>query len=259
MASNEHYPHTPNLASILQTLASLTPQNHQQGPAAPYTIPQALPGIPPHIRPQPNPHHNTAPTLESFLPTADQARSAQVAAVAPASVPQKNIIDPTTILEWSAGLKCVMRTVAKHENVIHEVRRMMKLQHEHEEQWWRGRLALMEKLKAREEGQKKLDEVLRAVVGVASAARPTTTAEDIARELQTFDLKVYKAQMQMIREMNIKLRSLGVPFFGTRTDLIRPAGKEPDPTKDEKGMIDEAELVQLQRRMLEMLEDLCSN
>jgi hypothetical protein len=37
---------------------------------------------------------------------------------------------------------------------------MIKIQHEHEEQWFNGRKALIEKQKAREEGQKKLDEVL---------------------------------------------------------------------------------------------------
>jgi hypothetical protein len=37
---------------------------------------------------------------------------------------------------------------------------MMKVQHEHEEQWFNSRKALIEKQGAREEGQKKLDEVL---------------------------------------------------------------------------------------------------
>jgi hypothetical protein len=37
---------------------------------------------------------------------------------------------------------------------------MIKVQHEHEEQWWKGREALIEKQKARKEGQKKLDDVL---------------------------------------------------------------------------------------------------
>lgn len=37
---------------------------------------------------------------------------------------------------------------------------MIKVQHEHEEQWWKSREALIERQKAREEGQKKIDEVL---------------------------------------------------------------------------------------------------
>lgn len=91
--------------------------------------------------------------------------------------------------------------------------------------------------------------------------------EALARELETFDMKVYKAQMQMVREMNSRLRNLGVPFFGTRTDLVRPVGKgaPPLPTngvegpKGEKGIIDEVDLVKLQRKMLAMLEELSSD
>jgi len=37
---------------------------------------------------------------------------------------------------------------------------MIKSQHEHEQQWWNGRQDLIERQKARKEGQKKLDDVL---------------------------------------------------------------------------------------------------
>jgi hypothetical protein len=69
-----------------------------------------------------------------------------------------------------------MKQVAKHENILQDVRRvgfqvffphvafslfqMIKVQHEHEEQWWKGREALIERQKARQEGQKKLEDVL---------------------------------------------------------------------------------------------------
>jgi len=84
----------------------------------------------------------------------------------------------------------------------------------------------------------------------------------MARELEAFDMKVYKAQMQMVREFTAKLRSLGVPFFGTKSELVRVAGKEGAVSggpKDEKGMIDEVELLKLQKKMLAILEDLCSD
>lgn len=77
-------------------------------------------------------------------------------------------------------------------------------------------------------------------------------------------MKVYKAQMQMTREMSAKLRNLGVPFFGTQTELVRPAIKDGvhgggDSKDKEKGVIDEIELVKLQRKMIAFLEDLCSD
>jgi hypothetical protein len=82
----------------------------------------------------------------------------------------------------------------------------------------------------------------------------------MAKELETFDMKVYKAQTQMVKEMMAALRKLGVPFFGTKSDLVRVAGKEGgDDGKDGQGMIEEAELIKLQRRMLVILEDLCSD
>lgn len=86
----------------------------------------------------------------------------------------------------------------------------------------------------------------------------------MAKEIETFDMKVYKAQIQMIKEFTTKLRSLGVPFFGTKTELVKIVGRQVKEDgnggpKDEKGMIDEAELVKLQRRMLAILEDLCSD
>ena len=66
----------------------------------------------------------------------------------------------------------------------------------------------------------------------------------------------------MVREMTGKLRSLGVPFFVTKSELVKLAGKEEggsDSPRNEKSMIDEVELVKLQRKMLAILEDLCND
>lgn len=95
----------------------------------------------------------------------------------------------------------------------------------------------------------------------ANAKPGTETAEE---ELRTFDLKVYKAQHQMVKEMSVKLKSLGVPFFGTRTELVKKPCKDPaqsgnfDGAGDTKKVITESELVDLQRKMLNLLEDLCA-
>jgi hypothetical protein len=92
-----------------------------------------------------------------------------------------------------------------------------------------------------------------------------TSPEELAKELEIFDIKVYKAQMQMTREMTTKLKNLGVPFFGTRSELVRPIRKEGglaagvDVSKGGEGMIDEVELVRLQRKMITILEDLCND
>jgi hypothetical protein len=66
-----------------------------------------------------------------------------------------------------------------------------------------------------------------------------------------------------------ELRGLGIPFFKIRTDLVQdsPTGtgtpgssvaqiQESDPTRV-SSQITKSELVKLQQRMLELLEDLC--
>jgi hypothetical protein len=84
-----------------------------------------------------------------------------------------------------------------------------------------------------------------------------------------YDTKVYRAASQMTDALISELRGLGIPFFKIRTDLIQdsPAGtgtpdsgvakiQEPDPT-GVSSQITKSELVKLQQRMLELLEDLC--
>lgn len=53
-----------------------------------------------------------------------------------------------------------MRTVGQNESIQQRIRFLIQRQHDHEKQWWRGRVALVEKQKARAEKKKELDEVL---------------------------------------------------------------------------------------------------
>jgi hypothetical protein len=88
----------PDLDSVLKTLASFTtPQNQQHQGISQTALPHAG-----HFQVQ----QQTAP-LERAAP-----------------VPEKKLIDPATITDWSSGLRCVMKTVAAHENVIKEIRRV---------------------------------------------------------------------------------------------------------------------------------------
>lgn len=107
----------------------------------------------------------------------------------------------------------------------------------------------------------------RRAVGGHVADNPTTHdgAADGADELRAFDGKVYRAQCQMVREMGGKLRGLGVPFFGTRGELIIYENSDAAMNAVEEGreggrkMITEKELLEMQRRMLGILEDLCAS
>ena len=103
------------------------------------------------------------------------------------------------------------------------------------------------------------------VGGAVATGASNTSPEELAIELQTFDLKVYRAQIQMTKEFSAKLKSLGVPFFGTKGELVRLTKKEENGERasqtsgDGKGVIDELELVKLQKKMINLLEDLCGD
>jgi hypothetical protein len=81
-------------------------------------------------------------------------------------------------------------------------------------------------------------------------------------ELQQFDKRIYRAMQTMVDTMSAELKRLGVPFYGVRPELIispeeREAGGTPPPPANGVGpKITEGELLKLQRRMIEYLEDL---
>ncbi len=65
----------------------------------------------------------------------------------------------------------------------------------------------------------------------------------------------------MVTEMGNKLRGLGVPFFGTKAELIRyeDASVEGAEKREEgEGGITEKRLLEMQRKILGILEDLCA-
>ena len=79
-------------------------------------------------------------------------------------------------------------------------------------------------------------------------------------------MKVYKASIDMVAAMTTELRNLGVPFFGVKSDLrvtgqdeeTSPVYEARDDTASEgpKARLSQDDLRKLQKRMLELLEDL---
>ena len=82
-------------------------------------------------------------------------------------------------------------------------------------------------------------------------------------------MKVYKASLEMVTAMTTELRNLGVPFFGMKSELLRtrqdkqssPSYDTKDNTvqNDSKAALSQDDLKKLQKRMLELLEDLCKD
>lgn len=94
---------------------------------------------------------------------------------------------------------------------------------------------------------------------------PSKDTEDHARELTLYDRKVHRASVEMVKAMNTGLKEMGVPFFGTQQHLIdrRPVpheGMDGGDVGTSSGgkTIHERELVNLQRKMLDMLQDICA-
>lgn len=85
------------------------------------------------------------------------------------------------------------------------------------------------------------------------------TAEEDQAELEKFDRKVYNASQQMSKAHGIDLKRLGVPFFGVDPKfIIANELQQTVAARDalSQATITEAELLDLQRRMIQYLEDM---
>jgi len=176
--------------------------------------------------------------------------------------------DPSLITTWPAALKYVMKTVAQNESVQAKIRRIIQSQHHYEKKWWQGREALLEKQATRAEKKKRINEVLRSVgAPVDTTAKELPSAEENEKELKYYDAKVYKSSVDLAKAVDSELRSLNIPFFALKHSLVATLTEKDENTKtqpseigtptDRKDTISRDELLALQRRMLELLENLC--
>ncbi|KAJ5577877.1 uncharacterized protein N7459_006841 [Penicillium hispanicum] len=233
-----------DLNSVLQTLSSLTaqpshPQNVPVGSEQPSAMAQRLYGESQTPR-QPPP----SPPKQSSTPT----------------------LDPATITSWPAALRYVMRTVGQNEETQLRIRGLIRSQHSHEQQWWKGREALLQRQQARGDKKKELDAVLRSIGAPVDSKEISSLGEDRA-ELANYDAKVYKASVQMADALIAELRGLKIPFFVLNQRLIQDASTSPPgttvPSQDQSiigatsSKLTKHEVAGLQRRMLELLQDLC--
>jgi hypothetical protein len=122
MSSNDNQP--PDLASILRTLTALQNQ-HPVQPSIQSTQTQ------PHIAPpaqvqlsQQYAHVAQAQGTPIQQPWQQHGQPNSENSVHPQANPAKVLIDPATIIDWSSGLKCVMRTIAKHESMLQDIRKV---------------------------------------------------------------------------------------------------------------------------------------
>ncbi|KAJ5092119.1 hypothetical protein NUU61_006989 [Penicillium alfredii] len=210
-----------DLNSVLRTLSSLAAGSSQSTASA----------QPQNIHPETaGPIHRPTPEIASHNPHQPQSNAL--------NRPATPTVDPATITTWPAALRYVMRTVAQSEETQLRIRGLIRSQHSHERQWWNSREALV---------KKQLD------------SKEVSTAKEDEAEITNYDAKVYKASAQMADALIAELRGLRIPFFVLRSGLVRdsPAGGDVKSSDQAASGVTRNELADLQRRMLELLQDLC--
>ncbi|KAF2097279.1 hypothetical protein NA57DRAFT_77533 [Rhizodiscina lignyota] len=232
----------PDLASVLQALAS-------------FTTPQ--PPGPQQLAPQP-PQESTSNT--AFVQQLYQLNSSAGSENAPGSGPnlpqprpQQRVvndvvertssptIDPATITDWKMGLKCVSFISQANPNFKNAIRKMIHAQHHHERLWYQGFNDLLEKhgRQIPEDGPVNIDDI---------------------DEAKAYVSKVHMAAVEMHTAMTVELKVLGVPFFGTKPEHVKRNGNR-EVSQNGGSLtngvkITERELLDLQRKMVQYLEDM---
>lgn len=169
---------------------------------------------------------------------------------APATVP---VPDASGITTWPAALKHVTRYIAQNEVIATKLRQLVAEQHQHEKQWWASREAITRKHQSRGDNQQQAADLLKSIGGIPTTLRPISEGSE-KTELEAYDKKVYSELVKMTAAYDKQLRAIGIPFYAIKHDLvILEEGRE---KATMKGRIDRGELRELQRKMLQHLEDL---
>lgn len=151
-----------------------------------------------------------------------------------------------------------MSTLSQNNSAISKIKTLINSQHQHERQWWTGRLNLISKQKGRDVGRKKADDLLKSLgAGSANQSFPRggdAISDSEKKELDVYDAKVHKALSEMSKAMDGELRGLGVPFFAIRHEFVdvnvETRGEDSTSTLSRKQLVD------LQKQMLQLLQDL---
>ncbi|KAF1974902.1 hypothetical protein BU23DRAFT_385977, partial [Bimuria novae-zelandiae CBS 107.79] len=165
-------------------------------------------------------------------------------------------IDPATITEWKHGLRCVNKTATQNPAFVPAIQKLIADQARNVKDWESGRQRLItEQVAKRENEQENL--ALLSLPGMSEHITPLRTDEVEKEELVQYDKKVYRACQSMVEAQTASLKGLGVPFFGTRPDLMRSEGGEFE-VKGGPGAkkVTKMELLELQRKMLNHLMEL---
>lgn len=164
------------------------------------------------------------------------------------------IPDASTITTWPAALKHVTKYLVPDEKVATRIKHLIAEQHKHERQWWAGREAIVARQEGRTGTSQQVAALLQSIGGKAMPAVPNDPKLNAA-ELAAYDKKVYAGLTALASDYDRQLKNLGIPFFAIRHELVI-LEQGPEKTGSLKGRVDKGELRELQKRMLQTLEDL---
>lgn len=196
--------------------------------------------------PPPSQHQHVFPqTLKALTPQLGEARSKT-------STP--TIPEASTITTWPAALKHVTRHMVPDEKIAARIKHLITEQHKHERQWWAGREAIVTRQQGRSGASQQVADLLKSLGGKAVDLAPIDPKAD-QKELEAYDKKVYAGLLAMTADFDRQLRNLGVPFYSIKHDLVI-LENGPEKLDAVKGRLDRGELRELQKQMLQTLEDL---
>ncbi|KAL8836265.1 MAG: hypothetical protein Q9176_006414 [Flavoplaca citrina] len=269
---------TPDLAAVLQTLASCAPakpapvqqaqedelEDGEYDPSQSHPI-ISHPTQPPSLNPQPfqyNGHHDAFQrqlpqenhsALQFHTPTL--SRSSSITPGASSQPPQPSPIEKASnITTYPPALRHTTNLLSTSPTTVSRIRHLIHKAHTHERQWWSSRQSLHTQLSTRSASRQKLNTVLASIGGHVSTSTSSKhdmeTAVNVEKELKAYDAKVHKAYSEMVKATYTELGKLGIPFFCTRGELVVREGGEV-----EKGTVGDRELGVLRGRMVGFLEE----
>ncbi|CAK3816949.1 Hypothetical predicted protein [Lecanosticta acicola] len=181
-----------------------------------------------------------------------------------AAASPRPMIDPASITVWSEALRCVTKIAAQNSQFAVSIKRMIKDQRAHEMRWYTERQNLKQTQANRSQSAAKAQSILKSLNTSFYGAPPAPESPEISKEaeLADFDRKIYSAQKAMDTAMTAELKSLGVPFFGTKEHLVVSDNpgvsnhKGPEDQPKHSQIVTESQLLDLRRKMVKHLEDL---
>jgi hypothetical protein len=198
----------------------------------------------------------TGPALDNSIIPATQS-SAQVGKAPTITDPRRRpaapSVDPSRITTWPVAQKYVIDNIYSHQTLASKIKQLIQNQHSQERQWWAEREALVSKHQGRVEKEKQIAALLQSMGGIAAPTKASNSGEEEA-ELRRCDLKIHKAMTKLATDIDRELRSIGVPFYAIKHELV--ILEEGHTDRALSGRLDKGELRELQKRMLQLLEEL---